>query len=144
MRILTHKTVPGPAPGFRTGMAVAVALAALWVAPAGAAEPPGHAAHGARLFLQCRACHAVGQGEPAGVGPNLWGVVGAKAGARPGYHYSPALAASGIVWTPETLDQWLTRPTALVPGTNMAFQGVASASARADLIAYLESLGGKP
>ncbi len=144
MRTMSDMIGPGRAPGSGTGMALAVAIAALCAGRAMAAEPDGDAVHGARLFLQCRACHTVGQGESAGVGPNLWGVVGSKAGARPGYHYSAALSGSGIVWTRDTLDQWLTRPTALVPGTNMAFQGVASAPSRADLIAYLQSLGGRP
>jgi cytochrome c len=115
-------------------------LAVLNATPASAAEP-GDAARGARLFLQCRACHTVGQGEPSGVGPNLWGVVGAKAGTRSGYKYSPALSASGVVWTRETLDPWLTQPTALVPGALMAFQGVHQAKSREDLIAYLYTLG---
>ncbi len=121
----------------------AILLTALCVSPALAADPGGDATRGARLFLQCRACHAVGQSDPSGVGPNLWGVFGAKAGARPDFHYSPALSAAGLTWTPQNLDQWLVRPTAVVPGTTMAFQGVASAQARKDLIAYLATLAPK-
>jgi cytochrome c len=85
----------------------------------------------------------VGRSDPNGVGPNLWGVVGAKAGAHAGFQYSPALASSGVVWTETTLDQWLTQPTAVAPGTSMAFQGVTSATSRKDIIAYLGTLGAK-
>ncbi len=109
---------------------------------AAAAEPEAaNPARGAALFLQCRACHAVTRDGIAGVGPNLWGVVGARAGVRSGFHYSASLTDTGIVWDPKTLDRWLTQPTAVAPGTTMAFQGVASPRARADIIAYLSQLG---
>ena len=54
------------------------------------------------------------------------------------------VGGGGADLDPQTLDQWLTRPTALVPGTTMAFQGVASAQARMDLIAYLATLTQSP
>jgi len=46
-------------------------------------------------------------------------------------------ARSGIVWTPETLDKFITDPQALVPGNRMPYAGMANAGDRADLIAYL-------
>lgn len=104
------------------------------------ASAAGDAAMGGRLFLQCRACHTVGAAEKSGLGPNLNGVFGAKAGAKPGYQYSPAMTKSGLVWTANTLDGFLTRPMTAVPGTKMAFAGVANPKARADLIAYLATL----
>jgi cytochrome c len=108
-------------------------------APASAADV-GDAAIGSKLFLQCRACHTVTPGEPNGVGPNLNGVVGAKAGGRPGYVYSTAMQKSGLVWDTATLDAFLKRPTSVVPGTKMTFAGVAAPKARLDLIAYLATL----
>ena len=115
-------------------------MAAPALAAPALAAPGGDAVRGAKLFLQCRACHAVEPSEPSGTGPNLWGVVGSKAGSRVGYRYSPALSGSGVVWDAASLDQWLTRPTSLVAGTTMAFQGVAAPQSRADLIAYLQTL----
>jgi cytochrome c len=123
------------------GLAITLALASF--AGSAKAEPVGAGGdpvRGGRLFLQCRACHNVDQNGPNGVGPNLWGVVGAKAGSKSGYHYSESITASGLVWTPAKLDEWLTQPTALVPGTHMAFQGVSSAESRRDIIAYLSTL----
>jgi cytochrome c len=124
-------------------IATAPALAALNLALPCLAQEGGDPVRGATLFLQCRACHAVAQGAPNAVGPNLWGVMGSKAGMRPGFAYSASLSQTGITWEPRTLDRWLTQPTAVAPGTTMAFQGVASARSRADIIAYLATLDPK-
>lgn len=109
-------------------------------APVQAAPARGDAAKGARLYMQCRACHTVERGGKNGVGPNLSGVMGAKVGFHPGYNYSPAMARSRLKWTTATMDAWLKRPAAVVPGNKMAFPGMANPQARADMIAYLETL----
>jgi cytochrome c len=44
---------------------------------------------------------------------------------------------SGIVWTPETLEQFIADPQGLVRGNRMAFAGISDETARADLLAYL-------
>jgi cytochrome c len=120
---------------------VALLSGAVFAGPAFAqTAAPGDAARGKIVFLECQACHAVAPGRPALVGPNLRGVFGRAAGAVPGYDYSQALKASGITWTPVKLDAWLTDPGTLVPGTKMAFTGIASAALRADVIAYLQTL----
>lgn len=90
-------------------------------------------------FATCKACHSVAQGGPAGVGPNLFGVVGTKAGARPGYAYSNALKGSGLTWTPAKLDAYLSGPAKLVPGTKMAV-ATANAEARKAIVDYLATL----
>ncbi len=92
---------------------------------------------GKRLFLQCQACHSLAKGAPHKVGPNLHGTIGARAGSGVGYMYSPALSKSGLIWTPTTLDRWLAKPSAIVPGNKMIFAGVPRADDRAALIAYL-------
>ena len=120
-------------------VASAIAAPAVHAAPPPAANP----VRGGQYFLQCRACHTVGAGEAHRMGPNLAGVFGAKAASRPGYSYSPALTKAKLVWNPASLDTFLIRPSRAVPGTKMSFGGVANASARADLIAYLATLEGK-
>ena len=45
---------------------------------------------------------------------------------------------SGITWTAESLDKFITDPQAMVPGNRMPYAGMANAADRADLIAYLE------
>jgi cytochrome c len=46
---------------------------------------------------------------------------------------------SGISWTPETLDKFISDPQGMVPANRMPYAGMASASDRADLIAYLQN-----
>ena len=49
----------------------------------------GHAPRTARpTFKKCMACHTPDKGGPNRVGPNLWGVVGRKAGTHAGFAYS--------------------------------------------------------
>lgn len=92
---------------------------------------------GAELFKQrCQACHSDTAGKPAGVGPNLAGVVGRKAGST-SYNYSAALKSSGLTWTKSNLDQFLSGPAKKVPGTRMVMT-ISDKAQRAALIAYLE------
>ena len=92
---------------------------------------------GQLLSLACAACHSLGAGEKAIVGPNLYGMFGRRAAVVEGFDYSPALRDSGLVWTPRALDAWLADPASFVAGTKMTFTGYRSAEDRRDLIAYL-------
>lgn len=96
------------------------------------------AAAGAMAFQQCAECHSPGTGD--GAGPGLKGVFGRRAAGKDGFAFSPALAASKIVWDDATLDAFLANPQKAVPGTTMAFGGDADAKERADLLAYLKTL----
>ena len=93
---------------------------------------------GQTLFLQCRACHSLGEGEPHKVGPNLYQLFGKTAGVEPGFAFSEVLVNSGIVWSPESLDPWMARPSEYLPGNKMVFIGIKNAQDRANLIAYLQ------
>ncbi len=129
--------------------AVAAALAAL-LALAGAAPLWAQAAapatgvdspefkRGRLLYLQCRACHELKAGAPNKVGPNLHGIMGQKSAQVPGFGYSQALRSANLVWDRATMDRWLERPSAVVPGNSMAFAGIATAKDRAALITYIE------
>ena len=52
--------------------------------------------------------------------------------------YSPALKASQIEWDDKILDAWIADPQHVIPGNQMAFQGVKNAQQRRDLIAFLK------
>lgn len=113
------------------------ALAAIAIAllcAAGPAGATGNVARGQTLYKSCADCHSIAENR---VGPMHKGVVGRKAGTVPGYDYSPDLKSSGIVWTEENLDKWLTGPQAMVPETKMFFD-VPDAQDRADIIAFLK------
>jgi len=94
---------------------------------------------GKRLFLRCSACHSIADSGVARIGPNLQGVLGRKAGTLPDYRYSAAMQAADIIWDETTLDRWLADPTAVIPGTAMAFAGLTNPDDRRAIITYLSS-----
>lgn len=112
--------------------AIAVALPAL------PAMADGDAARGRGLFARCSGCHSI-TGENR-IAPSLAGVFGRPAGKVDGARYSRAMLNANIVWDDASIDAYLAGPTKFLPGTTMAI-GVPNASDRADLIAYLRSLG---
>ena len=67
----------------------------------------------------------------------LGGVVGRKAGSAPGYNYSAALRSAALTWSADTLDRWLADPRGFAADVKMSVR-VLDASARRDIIAYLE------
>lgn len=89
-------------------------------------------------FAVCKACHSVEPGKN-GIGPSLAGIYGEKAGAVPGFEFSDAMKSSGLTWNQATLDRYLTDPRGVVPGTKMAFGGVADAAKRQAIIDYLKA-----
>ncbi len=113
-------------------------LGAVLIPVAGAAHAGGDAALGKRAFAPCMACHTVEAGGPNKVGPNLHGVIGSKAGAKPDFKYSDAMKKSGIVWNEAKLDEYLKKPSAFIPGNKMAFIGITKDDVRTNVIAYLQ------
>jgi cytochrome c len=105
---------------------------------AGVARADGDAARGEARFQDCAPCHKLEAGAN-NVGPSLHSIFTRKAGELADFRYSPAIKRSGIIWTPETLDKFVTDPQALVPTNRMPYAGMASAGDRADLIAYLQN-----
>ncbi|MCO6418771.1 cytochrome c family protein [Siccirubricoccus sp. KC 17139] len=93
---------------------------------------------------QCGSCHTFNQGGRNGVGPNLYGIVGAPHGHAEGFNYSAAIKGKEGPWTYEQLNEWLHKPSSYAPGTRMAFAGLNNTQQRADVIAYLRSLSPNP
>jgi cytochrome c len=121
-------------------MLVAVIGCLLAVNAARGAE--GDATRGERVFQRCYSCHSVAPNETAQLqGPSLRGVVGRPVATVAGFEYSDAMkakAATGLVWTPDTLDRFIADPDAFVPGTAMVvLPPLRDTQERADLIAYL-------
>jgi cytochrome c len=105
----------------------------------------GDAAKGEAVFAKCLACHTVNQGGAAGIGPNLFGILGKPIGKHAaGFAYSSDLAGKGGDWTYENMDAWLKSPKAFAGGTKMTFAGLGSAEDRANVMLYLRENGGGP
>jgi len=98
------------------------------------------AAKGEKVFGKCKSCHKIDSGDSTG--PHLNGVVGRAVASVAGFGYSDALKAVGGNWDPDQLNKWLTSPKTFAPGTKMSFAGIPKVEDRANLIAYLKSLGG--
>tara|TARA_R110002020_G_scaffold108289_1_gene251126 strand:+ start:1110 stop:1586 length:477 start_codon:yes stop_codon:yes gene_type:complete len=94
------------------------------------------------IFKRCQACHTLGEGERHRVGPNLYGFYGAMAGSKGDFNYSRAMTQSDIVWTDETLDGYLTRPSDYMPGNRMSFIGLKKQEDRDAVIEYMKSKTG--
>ena len=88
----------------------------------------------------CRTCHSLKKGDNR-LGPNLYKVLGRKAGSLPNYGYSSAMKNADLIWDRTKLDRFIENPDAVVPGNNMKpYGGLASADVRAEVIVFLESL----
>ncbi len=103
-----------------------------------AADP----AKGEKVWGKCKACHKLEDGAN-GTGPHLYGLVDRPIAGVAGFGYSDALAGmSADAWTVEALDAWLASPKAFAPGNKMTFSGLKKDSDRANLVAYLATIGG--
>ena len=98
----------------------------------------GDLAHGEQVFRACVSCHTTGETGQNLNGPNLYHVLGRKAGTKPKFNYSKAMKAAGFTWTPERVDAFVADPQAVVPGTAMTIRGITDPKDRIDLIAYLK------
>ena len=97
------------------------------------------AAKGEKTFGKCKSCHKIDGGD--GTGPHLNGVVGRAVASVAGFAYSDVLKGMGGTWDPEHLNQWLTSPKAMAPGTKMTFAGLGDPQDRANVIAFLNAHG---
>ena len=130
---------------------VIATFAALTFALPAMAQDAGDPVKGQKEFNKCKACHMVKAPDGPDVvkggktGPNLYGIVGRKAGTEEGFKYSDALiklGEAGEVWTVEDLEHYITDPNSYVEEkvgdktlkTKMTFK---LAKNQADVIAFL-------
>lgn len=115
-------------------------------APAAAPRAPapvGDPVNGQKRFKAiCEQCHFSMKNANINdlrtrIGPNLWGVVGRKAGTGPTFSYSRAMKTSGVTWTREAMKPYLMNPQKTLPNVRMAFKGLATPKEADDIIAFL-------
>ncbi len=107
--------------------------------PVEATEPP-KVDRGARLFKRCGTCHTLDKDGRHKVGPNLYGIFGAKAAAKADFpRYSKAMKESGIIWTDENLAEYTKNPREFMPGNGMTFAGIRNDEDIQLLLEYMRS-----
>lgn len=88
----------------------------------------------------CRTCHTTREGDDR-LGPNLYNIIGRKAGSLPHYNYSNAMKDAGFIWDEGKLERFIAHPDEVVPGNNMKpYGGIASAEDRKRILAFLRSI----
>ena len=135
-----------PLPFVSRSASIVVAVSAVVVAGAvGSAatqsSAAGNSERGKAVFEKCAACHSLDDAKPGAdttpAGPSLKGIVGKTAASRDDFRYSPAMTRSGVVWSAETLSEYVADPQAFMRGNRMSFAGIPDKAERDDLIAFL-------
>jgi cytochrome c len=101
------------------------------------------AAKGEQVFKKCAACHNADPGGANALGPALFGALGGPVASKPGFAYSPALKEVGGAWDWDKMSAWLANPKKFAPGNKMTFAGLSNPEERANVLAFLNSRGGK-
>lgn len=135
--VVDTSAVAGPATAAPAGPTLEPVMALLASADAAA---------GQKIFKKCAACHTSDNGGKNKLGPNLFGVINAKKGSKAGFTYSPAMTgfAGASNWDYGSMNAFLAKPKAYMPGTKMSFAGLKKVGDRASVIAYLRSLADTP
>lgn len=97
---------------------------------------------GAKIYKRCKACHTLNEGGKHKVGPNLWAIYGQKAGSKEGFAYSKAMKASEVIWTNETMDGYIKKPSVFMKDNRMTFIGLKKQEDRDALQVYLKAKTG--
>lgn len=85
----------------------------------------------------CRTCHMATEGDNR-LGPNLYKIMGRKAGSLPGYAFSSSMKEAGFNWDEERLDRFIENPDQVVPGNSMKpYGGLSSSEDRKRIIGFL-------
>jgi cytochrome c len=115
-----------------------IAMLLLTALPYRATAEPRNATRGERMYRACVPCHSL-EPDRNMTGPSLAEIWNRQAGSLASFpRYSPALKSSGIIWTDETLDEWIKDPQHFIPENTMTFPGIKDARQRADLLAFLK------
>jgi cytochrome c len=115
------------------------ALALLTACLGGGTGQAADIAKGEAGFVrQCAICHTIDKGGENRLGPNLFGIVGKRAGAAPDFKYTNAFRNTATFeWNEGLLGPWIALPAVMIPGTAMGvFPGVSDRD-KDDIVAYV-------
>jgi cytochrome c len=116
---------------------VIIAAGAVLLAFAPLARAEGDPQAGEAVFKKnCSVCHTTDEGKNK-IGPSLHGIVGRHSATLPNFQYSEAMKSANKEWDAQNLDQYLSNPRGLVPGTKMIFAGLKNEQDRQNIVAYL-------
>jgi cytochrome c len=103
-------------------------------------------AAGEAVAGKCAQCHSWTKGGANKIGPNIYGIVGAKhAHLGDGFAYSAAMKAkSEEPWDYAALYLFFEAPAKAIKGTKMAFAGIKKSDERINLIAFLRTQADSP
>ncbi|MFQ5763826.1 MAG: c-type cytochrome [Rhodospirillales bacterium] len=123
---------------------VAIAAAVALALASGSALAAGDAKKGEKVFKKCKACHSAKKGGKHKVGPNLFGVVGRKAGTAKGFKRYKGMKGADWTWDEALLKEYLANPKKFTKKrtgkkSTMAFK-LKKDSDKDDVIAYLKTL----
>jgi cytochrome c len=111
----------------------------------GTVIPVADLAAGEKIHTRCQQCHDFSKGGPNKIGPNLWGIVGAKHAHIADYPYSPAIMAlKDKDWGYDEFYAFMKNPKVAIRGTKMSYAGLSKQEDRINLIAYLRTLSDAP
>jgi len=92
---------------------------------------------------KCKTCHTFDKGGSNRMGPNLFGIVGRKAGSLDGYKYGNFLKNADFTWDEENLKAWMEDSGAVAKAdgkrTKMPTQRVKGEKAD-EIIVFLKTL----
>jgi cytochrome c len=92
-----------------------------------------------RTHVPCLRRLPLARAQPQHDRPESRGYLESEAGSLASFsRYSPALKSAGIIWTDDTLDEWIKDTQHFIPGNTMTFPGMKDARQRAYLLAYLK------
>ena len=124
---------------YLSALPLASVIALACTASGATASHAADVAKGEAAFVrQCAICHTIDKGGEHRLGPNLFGILGRKAGTAPGFKYTNAFRTTATFeWTEGLLGPWIALPSVMVPGTAMGtFPGVSDRD-KDDIVAYL-------
>ena len=121
----------------QSGIVVVVGVILTLAGAAQAQDQANTIKKGAQAYRICASCHSLQPGVHL-TGPSLAGRWGKKVATVVDYgRYTEALKKADFVWDEITLNAWLTKPEAMVPGTSMLIRGIENDDTRGSLVAFL-------